>query len=208
MCEDCQAPSGNGFEPYDGDPDNPDDLKSCAFPMDDIVKQALAKWPNVPDCYGWLGLDARGQWYMRDDLVQAAGPFAQHKGSVLRHDKLISFIQRNYEADARGCWYFQNGPQRVYVELEDTPLVCRVSDRGEVSAHTGQQLDVLSVWTDESGHVYVHTPRGVGLVHSQDVIHAAELIERGVWTLRSLQHQELEQRFGFCRSPQAYRSGP
>lgn len=28
--------------------------------MDDIVKQAMVKWPNVPDCYGWLGLDARG----------------------------------------------------------------------------------------------------------------------------------------------------
>ena len=44
--------------------------------MDDIVKQALAKWPNVPDCYGWLGLDARGLWYMRDDRAQAAGAFA------------------------------------------------------------------------------------------------------------------------------------
>ncbi|MFM8464156.1 MAG: DUF2946 family protein, partial [Burkholderiaceae bacterium] len=22
--------------------------------MDEIVRQALAKWPNVPDCYGWL----------------------------------------------------------------------------------------------------------------------------------------------------------
>ena len=43
--------------------------------MDDIVKQALAKWPNVPHCYGWLGLDARGNWYMRDDRTQAAGPF-------------------------------------------------------------------------------------------------------------------------------------
>jgi hypothetical protein len=45
-------------------------------PMDDIVRQAIAKWPNVPDCYGWLGLDARGNWYMRDDRAQAAGPFA------------------------------------------------------------------------------------------------------------------------------------
>ena len=44
--------------------------------MDDIVKAALAKWPNVPNCYGWLGLDARGNWYMRDDQAQAAGPFA------------------------------------------------------------------------------------------------------------------------------------
>ena len=44
--------------------------------MDDIVKQALAKWPAVPHCYGWLGIDARGHWYMRDDRVQALGAFA------------------------------------------------------------------------------------------------------------------------------------
>ena len=55
--------------------------------MDDIVRQAIAKWPNVPHCYGWLGLDARGQWYMRDDRTQAAGPFPQAKGSLLRHEK-------------------------------------------------------------------------------------------------------------------------
>ena len=63
--------------------------------MDDIVKQALAKWPNVPHCYGWLGLDARGNWYMRDDPTQAAGAFPVAKGSMLRHDKLIDFIQRD-----------------------------------------------------------------------------------------------------------------
>jgi hypothetical protein len=176
--------------------------------MDDLVRQALAKWPNVPDCYGWLGLDARGQWYMRDDRVQAAGSFAQHKGSVLRHDKLISFIHRNYEPDAQGCWYFQNGPQRVYVELEEAPLICRVSDGGGVTAHTGQVLDVIGVWTDEVGRVYLHTRQGLGLVHSQDVIHAAELIERGDWQLRTLRHQDLERQFGFCLSPQALHQQP
>ncbi len=25
--------------------------------MDAIVEQAMRKWPNVPHCYGWLGLD-------------------------------------------------------------------------------------------------------------------------------------------------------
>ncbi|HZW22256.1 DUF2946 family protein, partial [Noviherbaspirillum sp.] len=38
--------------------------------MDEIVKQAMAKWPNVPHCYGWLALDARGNWRMRDDRAQ------------------------------------------------------------------------------------------------------------------------------------------
>ena len=108
--------------------------------MDDIVKQAMAKWPSVPDCYGWLGLDARGNWYMRDDRAQACGSFASGapgaKGSMLQHAKLIDFIGRNYATTDAGVWYFQNGPQRVFVELEATPChedcrpwswLCRVS---------------------------------------------------------------------------------
>ena len=94
--------------------------------MDDIVKAALAKWPNVPHCHGWLGLDARGQWFMRDDRIQAAGPFPAVKGSRIDHEKLLAFIHRNYECDAEGCWFFQNGPQRVYVELEATPWIARL----------------------------------------------------------------------------------
>ena len=94
--------------------------------MDDIVRQAMAKWPNVPHCYGWLGLDERGNWYMRDDRVQAAGAFPAVKGSLLRHEKLIDFIQRNYEHDPQGQWFFQNGPQRVYVELQATPWIWRL----------------------------------------------------------------------------------
>ena len=64
--------------------------------MDEIVRAALKKWPNVPACYGWLALDARGDWYMRDDRIQAAGPFPTVKGSRIEHDKLREFIQRNY----------------------------------------------------------------------------------------------------------------
>ena len=93
--------------------------------MDDLVKQAMAKWPNVPDCYGWLGLDERGHWYLRDDAAQVAGTFQSgvpgSKGSLLKHDKLIEFIHRNYAPDSHGAWFFQNGPQRVYVELAVTP---------------------------------------------------------------------------------------
>ena len=98
--------------------------------MDDIVKAALKKWPNVPDCYGRLALDARGDWYMRDDRIQAAGPFPQVKGSRITHDKLKEFIHRNYEHDERGAWFFQNGPQRVYLQLEATPLVFGVHKHG------------------------------------------------------------------------------
>ena len=113
--------------------------------MDDIVKAALKKWPNVPHCHGWLALDARGDWYMRDDRTQAAGPFPQSRGSRVVHDKLREFNGRNYEADASGCWYFQNGPQQVFVELEIAPWVLRLRRDAagalHVETHTGRPLE-------------------------------------------------------------------
>ena len=68
--------------------------------MDEIVEAALRKWPNVPACRGWLGLDARGEWWLRDERAQAAGPFPQVKGSRIEHAGLREFIARNYERDA------------------------------------------------------------------------------------------------------------
>ena len=135
--------------------------------MDDIVKQAMAKWPNVPHCYGWLGLDARGNWYMRDDRVQAQGTFTQAKGSMLKHEKLIDFINRNYlcddsaQSEAKGQWFFQNGPQRVYVELEATPLVWRVSANFEVTAHTGEPARLQRCVIDEHGRLYLEVRRRI-----------------------------------------------
>jgi len=174
--------------------------------MDDLVRQAMAKWPNVPDCHGWLGLDSRGQWHMRDDRVQALGTFqsavAGAKGSVLRHEKLIDFICRNYEADEQGRWYFQNGPQRVYVELERAPLIWRVAQDGSVTAHTGRAGQVLDCLVDEAGYLYLSTPLGLGLVHTLDVGVAAELIEAGHWPLQTCCSEELPQRYGHVLSPQ------
>ena len=174
--------------------------------MDDLVRQAMAKWPNVPDCYGWLGLDSRGQWHMRDDRVQALGTFqsgvAGAKGSVLRHEKLIEFIQRNYEPDAQGRWYFQNGPQRVYVELESTPLIWRIAGDGQVTAHTGQASEVRDCLVDEEGHLYLDTPLGLGLVHTLDVAQAADRIEQGLWPLRECVRADLPRHHGFVISPQ------
>lgn len=174
--------------------------------MDDIVLAALAKWPKVPHCYGWLGLDERGQWFMRDAAAQAAGDFDSgatgSKGSWLKHDKLIAFIQRNYAHDEQGQWFFQNGPQRVYVELQSTPYVWRVGADLQVRAHTDQQACPRQCLTDEQGHVYLETDLGFGLVHTQDVIFAAQAIESGVWPLAQVKRAALAQRFGFVCSPQ------
>ena len=170
--------------------------------MDDIVKQALAKWPNVPDCYGWLALDTRGRWFLRDLATQACGFFPSSKGSVLQHEKLIDFIGRNYEVDERGCWYFQTGPQRVYVELEDTPLVWRVEVDGSVRSHTGAPAQPERCLVDEQGHVYLVANGVVGLVHTQDVMRMAGSIEDGIWELQEVRSADLEAEFRFVRSPQ------
>ena len=171
--------------------------------MDDLVKQAMVKWPNVPDCYGWLGLDVRGDWYMRDDQTQAKGNFVQSKGSRLTHEKLIAFIGRNYASDAQGQWYFQNGPQRVYVELEATPWVWRLQPDSSVQSHTGIPARMQRCIVDEHGRLYLDTEQGFGLVHTQDMLQAADLIEAGLWVPQEVPTQELPKRFAYVRSPQA-----
>ena len=175
--------------------------------MDDIVKQAMAKWPNVPDCYGWLGLDARANWSLRDARAQAAGAFqsglAGSKGALLTHEKLIDFIVRNYLPDAQGLWFFQNGPQRVYVELQATPLVWRVQSDHGVKDHMGRAAEVQGVWLDEQGLLYLESTAGLGLVHTQDMGLAAEAVELGLWQPQALLQGDLPGQFGFVKSPQA-----
>lgn len=175
--------------------------------MDDIVKQAMLKWPNVPDCFGWLGLDQRGDWWLRDMPTQQQGPFVHSKGRRVEHQQLLSFIARNYAADAEGRWFFQNGPQRVYVELENTPIVWRVDAEGAAYAHTdmgaGVAAQVQQGLLDEHGRLYLVCDGVLGVVHSQDMVHAAEQVEAGVWPLlqEAQLFADLPAAWGFVRSP-------
>jgi hypothetical protein len=171
--------------------------------MDEIVKAALKKWPNVPHCYGWLALDARGDWYMRDDRAQAAGPFPQIKGSRILHDKLRAFIERNYDHDDRGCWFFQNGPQRVYVELEAAPWIWRLGADRAITSHTGRAARFESTWLDERGRLFLATDIGPGIVHTLDMEAAAEAVEAGAWAPRDTVFETLPARFGYRLSPAA-----
>lgn len=116
--------------------------------MDEIVKAALNKWPNVPHCYGWLALDARGVWRMRDERAQALNL----PGDSIRNAALLGFINRNYQHDEQGRWYFQNGPQRVYVDLEVTPYIARSTPDAGLLLHTGAPLrDIDSVFLSTDG---------------------------------------------------------
>ena len=169
--------------------------------MDDIVKQAMAKWPKVPACFGWLGFDDRGDWYMRDDSVQALGGFDVAKGSKLSHSKLIEFIERNYQCDEEGRWYFQNGPQCVYVELQSTPFVWRVQDNGQLTTMGAQALEMLESLVDEHGRLYALTHKGLGLIHSLDTWWAALAIEEGRWKPKDVVSTQLAADYGYVISP-------
>jgi hypothetical protein len=179
--------------------------------MDDMVRAALKKWPNVPACTGWLALDARGDWYMRDDRAQAAGPFPAAKGSRIEHRQLREFIERNYEATPDGAWFFQNGPQRVYVELEAAPHVWRLQARvgaaPRVHSHTGSAAAVESAWLDERGRLFLTTDAGFGIVHTQDMEAAADAVEAGLWRPETLAFAAMPERFRFVLSPATHWEG-
>ena len=153
--------------------------------MDAIVARAMAKWPNVPVVYGWLALDRRGQWSIRSGSPQ--GSVGSPEGSAgsangadsgaprfapVTNRKFIEFISRNYAHDETGRWYFQNGPQRVYVTLAYTPLVYRIVGAHPLAleTHTGAACTSLqAVWMDEAGNLLLVTEHGPGLLADRDL---------------------------------------
>src|SRR5262245_23341568 len=142
---------------------------------------------------------------MRDERIQRAGPFPRVKGSMIRHDKLLEFIHRNYESDAQGCWFFQNGPQRVYVELEAAPLVWRVGWIGDtlrVQAHTAEEARVDASWLDQHGRLFLRADRGFGIVHSQDMLDASRAIEQGMWSPQNLPFEAMPEHFHYVLKPE------
>ncbi len=137
--------------------------------MDEIVKQAMAKWPNVPHCFGWLALDGRGAWRMRDERVQKLGL----SGDRINHPALKSFIDRNYVQDAHGCWYFQNGPQRVYVDLLATPFIAHTDPMQGFVLHTGEPVAMLDeCWMTDDGHLIIEGNGKVAQLDDRDMSEA------------------------------------
>jgi hypothetical protein len=130
--------------------------------MDESVIAAIAKWPNVPAVFGWLALTARGEWRLR--------------GEPITNQAICDFIGRNYTHDERGRWFFQNGPQRVFVELEVTPWIWRVAAEpgAPLRAHTDRSAERLhGAWLDDYGRLFLQTDIGFGLLDSADSGRAA-----------------------------------
>jgi len=152
--------------------------------MDAAVARAMAKWPDVPAVYGWLALDRRGNWLI--------------KGERIANAALRDFIARNYEADSAGCWYFQNGPQRVYVSLAYTPLV--VHYEGEaLRDHCGRPFAAQESYVDEEGSVLMTDGHVVALLDDRDLARFADCAP----TPQPIARAEIPRRFGFVTQPRS-----
>ena len=150
--------------------------------MDEAVVRSLVRWPNVPAVYGWLELDRRGNWRI--------------KGERIGNAALRDFMARNYAADERGCWFFQNGPQRVYVTLAYTPFVVHYEGPALVD-HCGSPAEALETWLDDEGSVLIRSRQGLALLDDRDLERYAESGEQ----LPRLERSEIAKRFGFVQEP-------
>ncbi len=152
--------------------------------MDEIVVRSLAKWPNVPAVYGWLELDRRGNWRI--------------KGERISNPAFREFIARNYAADEKGRWYFQNGPQRVYVALAYTPLVVHYEGE-QLFDHRGRPFSASATFQDDEGSVLIEGEGGIALLDDRDLARFAEQADQ----LPRIARSEVAGRFGFVSNPQS-----
>jgi Protein of unknown function (DUF2946) len=146
--------------------------------MDDIVKAALAKWPNVPEVYGWLKLDARGNWRVKSVRhVTSSSQAASVPFERIGNRYVNEFIHRNYECDDQGRWFFQNGPQRVFVSLELAPWVVQFDGQGALRLHTGTPAQVQAALLDDHGTPFVVTASGLASLDDRELMHWLECLE-------------------------------
>jgi hypothetical protein len=91
---------------------------------------------------------------MRDEFAQAN----QLAGSVIQHTVLNEFISRNYARDSLGRYFFQNGPQRVFITLDATPWIARMipSESGiKLLTQCGEEIKPQGALSDEKGNIYI-----------------------------------------------------
>lgn len=142
--------------------------------MDQTVLDAQIRWPDVPAAYGWLSLTARGEWRLHPvgDAQQGGA------GVGISNQQILTFIGRNYAAEPAGAWFFQNGPQRVYVRLDASPFIARVDPAlGTLITHNGLTITTVDQWLlDETGQLYAQTDLGAARIDDRDLSILAELL--------------------------------
>ena len=126
----------------------------------EYLKRVMKKWPNVPKVFGWLKLNRKGEWLIKDQSIS--------------HRRLKKFLDGHYYSDRNGNWFVQNGPQRVFVELEYTPYILRLNNNVTITTNNGLQVSYIkSFIQDELGNILISTNLGLGLVHDKDLFNIA-----------------------------------
>lgn len=143
------------------------------MPIDELVRQAMARWPDVPAVFGWLRLDRRGRWLLVDRGAPGFDEAQHGAGSEITNPQIVAFIGRNYLHDEQGRWYWQNGPQRAFVDAAPAPLVFRVfgeAPRQGLTTHTGEAVSRIDrAASDPAGNLWLATDLGPGLVDDRDL---------------------------------------
>ena len=141
----------------------------------------MARWPDVPDVFGWLSLNSSGHWRLHPDGGAVSRPSTGmmagepiSPGEPIGSSSINKFINQNYAQDGRGRWFFQNGPQRVYVRLDLAPFVLHTMDDQKNApiflTHNGLQTRHVVRWClDDAGHLYADTDLGAGVVAGRDL---------------------------------------
>jgi hypothetical protein len=90
----------------------------------------------------------------------------------------LNFIYRNYARDERGAWFFQNGPQRVYVELETTPFIARTDPAHQFVLHDGEVMsDIDEVCLTEHGQLVLINSRQIAMLDDRDLAQCLPLLK-------------------------------
>ncbi|MDA0235487.1 MAG: DUF2946 family protein, partial [Proteobacteria bacterium] len=87
------------------------------------------------------------------------------RGEAVTHPGLIAFLNAHYAGDEHGHWFVQNGPQRVFVELEAAPLILRLHPDGSLRSHTGKLVvPAAPLLMDADGNAFMTTSDGPAMI--------------------------------------------
>lgn len=176
----------------------------------------MARWPDVPAVFGWLRLDPRGNWLLIDRGQPGFSEQAHGTGSPITNPAIIDFIGRNYAHDSQGRWFWQNGPQRVFVKLDRAPWVIRVIGSGpeaRLITHTGVDFGAVErAAFGPAGEILLNADQGCGVVHDLDACSLqlddagdaeAPILVLGKVRLPLQRCTDPEREFGFVTRPAA-----
>lgn len=79
-------------------------------------------------------------------------------GRVIDHVALNEYISRNYASDNGGRYFFQNGPQRVFITLVATPWVARMipgDQHLQLLTQCQSAITPTAALSDEQGNIYI-----------------------------------------------------